>query len=43
MGGCLSFSQFGLKYSAFDTDSILNDVIPGGGWWLMVAGGCWAD
>ena len=47
MGGCLSFSQFGLKYSAFDTDSILNDVIPGGGCWLVAGliemsfpGGC---
>ena len=38
--GCLSFSQFGLKYSALDTDSILNDVTPGraDGWWLVVAG-----
>ena len=35
--GCLSFSQFGLKYSALDTDSILNDVNPGR------AGGGWAD
>ena len=45
--GCLSFSQFGLKYSALDTDSILNDVIPGGGCWLVAGliemsfpGGC---